>query len=248
MSVNIRKFELGKEVPIERVRQFYEAARLDRTQVLDVSVIQKTPNAAVYLLTYEDVMAPYVVGTSPANGATGIPTNSNIIIQFSEAVQNIVPADVEVLKNGVPVVLGAGDITTAGAVVTISSAVDATPNANYVVTLKTTIKDVVGNTMEYPYVFSFTTATQLAGLAFKADHITPDAADVAAGYVDISFTSAFTNSNYDLAEPSFHWGAPVSGVVFRVTNKTAGGFRLNFDFLFPLGASLEWMAIYGAPS
>jgi hypothetical protein len=228
MSVQTRKFEFQKDVPVEEINRFYQESNIDRTQILNVQVIQKTPNAGVYMITYEDIIQPYVVGTSPANGASGVPAGTQIIVQFSEAVQPVLAVDVEVTRNGVPVVVVDGDIVTSGAKVTISNMIDTTYGASYVVTLKTSIEDLNGNNMAQPYVLQFTAISQINALIKKGGNVTPDAGDIAAGYINIAFVASMPDANYRLdcqlvgilAQP---------GVGLRVSNKTAAGFRINFD-------------------
>ena len=255
MAVRTVKFELNKDVPVEAINRFFQDQHLDRTQILNISVIQKTPNASVFMVTYEDVTPPYVVGTSPADGSVGVPGNLDVVVQMSEQVQQVRAVDVEVLRNGTPVSLIDGDIQVPGSgtwpssVFRIANAVDSTPNANYIVSLLTTIQDLLGNRMSQPHVFGFTTATQLAGLAIKAGREVPGTGDILAGFKDVVFTEAFTNANYDVPSPGFHSiSAPISGQPFRIMNKVAGGFRVGWDFAFPTGAAFEWLAIYGAPS
>jgi hypothetical protein len=208
MAVRTKKFEFQKDVPTEEINRFYQENNIDRTQILSVVLIQKTPNAGVYMITYEDIIQPYVIGTSPSNGSDGVPTGSAIIIQFSEAVTALTPSDVEVLRNGSPVALVGGDIVTVGARTTISNAIDGTVNADYVVTIRETVTDLVGNAMSAPYVFNFTSQTEFAGLALKAGRIAPGTGDIAAGFSDVSFVEPFTNDSYRLSGFSFHHGAP----------------------------------------
>lgn len=254
MAVRTAKFEMNKDVPIEAINRFFQEQNLDRTQILNISVIQKAANASVFMVTYEDTVSPYVVGTSPSDGSAGVPSNLDIVVQMSEQVDQVRAVDVEVLRNGTPVSLIDGDIQVPGSgswpssVFRITNAVDSTPNANYVVSLLDTIHDILGNRMSQPFVFGFTTATELAGIAVKAGREVPGAGDIGAGYYDVGFTEPFTNANYDVPGIGFHYPSAVSGQAFRIANKVAGGFRVYFDFAFPTGAAFEWAALYGAQS
>ena len=229
MAIRTVKFELPKEVPIERINQFFVDTRIDRTQILNIAVIQKTPNTSVFMLTYEDIAAPYVLGTSPANGADGIPTGIDIIIQFSEPVQAVVPADVEVTRNGVVISpLPALDITTSGSKVTLKNVVSTVYGANYVVTLNTTIKDLVGNPMSNIYVFQFTAISQINSLIKKGGNTVPAGGDITAGFIDVVFGAAMPDANY-LTKCQLVGVLVQPSVALRVSNKTAAGFRINFD-------------------
>lgn len=253
MAIRTEKFELGKEVPIQRINRFFSDNITDPTQVLNIFGYQKAPNVSVLMVTYNDVVAPYVVATSPPDGLGGVLINSDIIIQMSEIVQAIDKAvDIEVLRNGVTVSPSGITIDPAGATSSfaIKGAVDDSFSATYVVTLKTTIQDQAGNNMELPHVFSFITQAQISALDIRSGKVTPSPAAIGSGYQDVSFGSVFGSDAYRLSGPSFHHlSARPSGLLFRITNKTAIGFRINFDnAAFPSGADLEWLAILGASS
>lgn len=107
-----------------------------------------------------DEVGPTVTATSPTNGATGVPANSEVTITFNEAVD---PATV----NSTNIVLR---VTSSGAVVPAAITYNATtrtvtlkPGAalaqstGYTVTVSG-IRDPAGNQMTAPFQFSFTTA------------------------------------------------------------------------------------------
>lgn len=253
MAVQTRKFEFQKDVPVEEINRFYRENNIDRTQILSVVLIQKTPNAGVYMVTYEDTVLPEVVGTSPADGASGVPTGIDVIVQFSEAVQTVGSGDISVTEDGSPVAVPPGDIITAGSKLTIQNVVDEF-DAAYVFTLLTSIQDTNNNPLARPYVFSFITTPESAGVVIKTGRVTPDGADISQGYHDVTFNESFLSDAYKVWDPSFHHtsalptGVADVGTPWRVSNKMAAGFRINFDTPFPSGASLEWGAIFGAPS
>jgi len=253
MAVQTRQFQFQKDVPVEEINRFYQENNIDRTQILSVVLIQKTPNAGVYMVTYEDTILPEVIGTSPADGASGVPTGVDIIIQFSEEVQTVLPADLEITENGNPVAPAPADVVTSGSKLTISNIVDDF-DSTYVVTLLTSIKDVNDNPLANPYVFTFVTTPESAGIVIKAGRVTPDGTDIANGFHDVVFGDAFLSDSYRIWDPSYHFtaplptGAPWGVTPWRITNKTSSGFRINFDVPFPSGAALEWGAVFGAPS
>jgi hypothetical protein len=258
MAIKTEKFQLGKEVSTKEINEFFRASRLDRTQVLHVGVIQKAPNVATYLITYEDVTAPYVVATSPDNGFVEVPVNSDIVIQMSEQVAQVnwtagADTDVEVRKNGSlvspgTVVPSGGSWPSSG--FTLQNAVDGDNNANYQVTLKTTIQDTLGNTMTVAYVFTFTTVGQVSGMSFKQGRLTPNGQQIGSGWADITFASPMPSANYRVADSLWNSDsiADPSGLPLRwdPAFKTVDGARVFFDFPFPAGAMVEWLAYYGA--
>jgi hypothetical protein len=259
MTVQTKAFQFDKDFPVDAVNRFYQAANLDTEQILNVSLIPRPTGAGgVYLITYDDVKAPYVIGTSPSDGSSSVPVSSDIVIQMSENIQQVQAADVEVLRNGTPVSLSGGDIVAGGgswpdSSFKIQNAIDSTLNATYVVTLKTSIQDTSNNAMLVPYVFTFTTADQVSGLTFKSGVINPTPVEIAQNYADVAFGSGFASANYRLTDAIIGTGDPVppgSGLccIERISNKTVNGFRYNWNYTWPSGNAAEWIAVEGAPT
>lgn len=262
MSIKTVKFQLGKEISVKEINEFFRTAGLDRTQIIHAALIQKSPNTAAYLITYEDITAPYVVGTFPENGFTNVPLSSDVVVQMSEQVDTVqwtngASTDIEVRKNGTlvdPSVVGGSVTPSAGSWpssgFTIQNAVDDTANAVYQITLKTTIEDTLGNTMQVPHVFAFTAVDEVSGISFKQGRITPTVAQIGSGFVDLTFDNDFPTANWRLSD-SFHSSSALpdpTGCPLRwdPATKTKSGQRVYFDFPFPTGAMIEWLAMYGA--
>jgi hypothetical protein len=255
VAVRTERFKYSKDFSVDEINRFFEDNRIDRTQIIATGVVQLSTNSMAYFVTYEDVIAPYVVGTSPSDGASNVVLSSSIIIQFSESIQAAAAADFELTKNGVPVSLAGATISTSGSVVTISgTGINEDYGASYVLTIKTSIKDANGNPMAAPYVVSWVTQASTSTQVQKAGRVTPTGPDITSGYSAISFASAMPNDAYRVPCPGFHhtapWptGTPFGAIPLRISNKVSGGFRINFDAPFPSGAALEWFAIWGAPS
>lgn len=214
MAIRTVKFELSKDISVNAINEFFRANSLDQTQVLNMGVVQKGDNTATILITYEDITAPYVVSTFPENGFSNVPVSTDIVIQMSEQVDtvqwlNTAATDIEIRKNGAlldpTLLIPAGAVTPAGgswpsSAFTIENAVGTDTAAVYQVTLKTTIEDVLGNTMEVPYVFVFTTVSGSTGMVFKQGRLTPNATHIAQGYADITFTNPFPDDSYRIAD------------------------------------------------
>lgn len=253
MAVRTERFKYSKDFPVDEINRFFEDNRIDRTQIIATGVVQLSQNSMAYFVTYEDVISPYVVGTSPSDGAVSVIIGTSVIIQFSETIQVPSLSDFSFTRNGVPVVAGVS-VSTVGSITTITGLVNSDYGAAYVVTIKTSIKDVNGNPMAQPYVFSFVSQAATSTQVQKAGQVVPTGPDIAAGYSAINFASAFASDAYRVPCPGFHhtapWptGTPFGAIPLRISNKVAGGFRINFDAPFPSGAALEWFAIWGAPS
>lgn len=238
MSIIARKFDLGKGQSLAEIQTFLRAQSLDKTQIILAQAVQVAQGNSAFVLVYEDVSPPYVTGTSPANGATGIPTGVDIVVQFSEAIADptgkvTITRNGAALTEGVDYTLDPSPWPGAGSqVLTIQGAVDSTNNASYVVTLASSIVDANGNPMSAPHTLSFTTTDQISGLVVRAGKIAPDAADLVNGYVTVTFGAgyAFPNTSYRV-QATLAGNLAQPGVTLRVSdsNKTVTSFRIYFD-------------------
>lgn len=118
-----------------------------------------------------DTLPPTVTVTSPTNGATNVSMTSALTATFSEPIDpSTVTSSTFTLKDNAnnPVT---GNITTSGATVTfaIPPSTPLTSNTHYTATLTTGIKDLAGNVLALPYIWSFTTATSASSQTFGLD-------------------------------------------------------------------------------
>ncbi|MEW6215404.1 MAG: Ig-like domain-containing protein, partial [Nitrospirota bacterium] len=110
----------------------------------------------------KDTTPPQVVKISPAMGATGVPVNVVVTIQFSEALD-------ATTVDGQSIVVTAGGIPVEGKITleqgnTVVRFIPANlyyfnPNTFYEVTVTTAVRDTAGNNMALPYNSSFTTGS-----------------------------------------------------------------------------------------
>ena len=107
--------------------------------------------------TVASTSAPQVVGVSPANGKTGIPTNANVVLEFNE------PIDAAKLT-GVTLTGSGGAVATSTTVfngnqnVALIPAVPLAPGVQYTVNI-TGVQDFSGNVLSSPVTSSFSTGT-----------------------------------------------------------------------------------------
>jgi hypothetical protein len=98
---------------------------------------------------------PEVISTDPANGATGVPLNQVITATFNEVMN---PATINgtsfTLQGTAPV---SGTVSYADKKATFTPSSPLLPNTTYTGTVKTTVKDAVGNSLQTDYVWAFTT-------------------------------------------------------------------------------------------
>src|SRR6266542_3227026 len=120
-------------------------------------------NAAVPFtstFTTRDEIAPSVIATSPANGATGVSTTAAINITFNEAMDaatiNATNITMRVTSSGTAVP-GIVTYNTTTHVATFTPSSPLIQNVGYTVTVSGNVKDLAGNAMGVNFEFSFTT-------------------------------------------------------------------------------------------
>jgi len=107
----------------------------------------------VYTTSATDITPPTVTGTSPAAGATGVPTTTTVSATFSEAVQAGTPAIA--VTTGAGAVAGATAYDAATRTVTFTPASALAASTAYTATVSGA-RDTAGNTMT-AFPWSFTT-------------------------------------------------------------------------------------------
>lgn len=104
--------------------------------------------------TSGDTVAPTVVATNPADGATSVPRTATVSVTFSENVDSASVTNAAFsLDNGVT-----GTIVVNGAVATLTPTPALPALTTIHGTLSTAIKDRAGNPLAAPVTFQFTTA------------------------------------------------------------------------------------------
>lgn len=108
-----------------------------------------------------DTTAPTVLSTAPANGATGVAVNRNIVVTFSEAMSptTITTATFTLVQGTTPV---PGAVTYAGNVATLNPTSDLATSTTYSGTVTTGAMDKAGNALAVNKTWSFTTGTGTA--------------------------------------------------------------------------------------
>jgi hypothetical protein len=102
--------------------------------------------------------APSVATTNPASGATGVPTNQNVSVAFSEA---LAPATVNgttfILEQGTTAVTGT--VLYGGNTATFKPATALASNTVFTGTITAGVTDLAGNPLASPFVWTFTTGS-----------------------------------------------------------------------------------------
>lgn len=103
-----------------------------------------------------DTIPPFVTSTNPSGNATGVPTNTSIIANFSEALSSATPASAFTVTQGGTAT--PGTVTVSGSSATFTPSAKLGNNLSYTATLTTGIKDLAGNPMTSPFFWNFSTS------------------------------------------------------------------------------------------
>jgi hypothetical protein len=135
------------------------------TATLTTGVTDSTGDslASNYSWTFRTVpapTAPTVISTSPANGATAVPTNQALTATFSEAMNAVtINATTFTLKAaGGATVTGVVTYVAAGSVATFTPATTLALSTVYTATITIGATDLAANALASNYVWTFTTA------------------------------------------------------------------------------------------
>jgi methionine-rich copper-binding protein CopC len=168
--------------------------------------------------TAADTTAPTVISTSPADGATDVPTNITVAVTFSEQMDpfTITPATFMVIDPDLNPV--AGTVTYFGTVATFTPDSNLAANTTYTATITTGAGDLSGNALAADFEWSFTTGAGPDTTAPTVSSVNP--ADGATGIPINRMISAtfdeemdpltITNETFTVIDPGL---TPVAGVV-----------------------------------
>jgi len=110
-----------------------------------------------------DSTAPVVTSTSPANIATGVFLNASIDATFSEAMDSSTISTTTFTLVGPGAVTVTGTVALATLTATFDPASNLTGSSVYTATITTGVKDLAGNALASPYIWTFTTAATATG-------------------------------------------------------------------------------------
>jgi hypothetical protein len=101
-------------------------------------------------------VCPVVISTYPANNAVSVPLNSAVTATFNEKMDPATIPGSFTLTSSVSV---AGTLTydDANATITFVPSVPLMPNTTYLARIAATVKDPMGNALQQPYVWTFST-------------------------------------------------------------------------------------------
>jgi hypothetical protein len=125
-------------------------------------------NDYVWSFTTGDLSVPKVISTDPLNEATGVLLNKTVTASFSVLMDpSTITSTSFTVKQGTTLV--AGTVSYSGTTASFDPAIALVLNTIYTATIKSTVKDLSGNTLESDYVWNFTTGSVLAPMVILTD-------------------------------------------------------------------------------
>lgn len=182
--------------------------------------------------TNEDQTAPTILSVVPADGATAIELNTNVVVTFSEPIDAA-----SVSTSSFTVGSVAGTIQVAGAVATFDPTDSYSAGSSLSVNLSTSVADLAGNSLSAPFSSSFTTRDGLPTMADAGTDM--EAAAGASVTLDGSgsegegLSYAWTQlggsdvGNLIGATPTFAAPASIGSIEFELQVTGAGGEALD---------------------
>jgi len=204
------------------------------------------PLAGDYVWSFTTITPPpVVVGTVPANNATGVPVTQVLRARFNEPMLCSTlssPATTFTLVTGGVQTPVAGTVACSGREVTFTPNVDLAFNSGYTATISTGAQDLAGTAMAAPYTWLFVTvpAPPIAPVV-----ISTVPANLAVGVpvgqaLTATFSEAMDPASINSATflLSVTGGAPINGVISYAANGSVATFTPNA----PLAYSTNYTA------
>jgi hypothetical protein len=267
MAIVVRKFAVGKDADLGPLNRFLTENGIKQANVLHVEVVQLGRDRAEYVLTYQDVTAPFLVMTIPADGDSQIGEGTTIVATFSEPLTLVTVDDIEITNVTDGTTVSTSDYTIdntdvaaqRGTIRIIDSGSYITAGKAYRITFKTSITDLAGNPLS-------TTEDVLLGAATTFTDLTVDGGKVlAAGFANPSLNrwtatvtpTRLTFSDSTLLELAFRGGTDEEFDGFNVhAEQTGASFVVVIEHgnrlitpeptgVLPTGARVDWTALNG---
>ncbi|MCR4316561.1 MAG: Ig-like domain-containing protein [Planctomycetes bacterium] len=192
-----------------------------------------------------DQTPPTVLSVTPANGATNVPTNTTVLVSFSEPMNTTTVSATSFMvldPSNMPVV-GTFTWSNQNKDCTFTPAAGLSPSTTYSINMNSTIADLAGNGLaQTPYISSFTTAATATGGGggttggpFQVATVVPanGATNIpVTSTVQVTFSSAakpstVTTNTIQVTDAS---GATVPGTVALDPTNTIATFTPNANF------------------
>ncbi len=112
-------------------------------------------------------LCPFVIATSPLNGATNVPLNKVITVTFNEAMNPASFTQASFSVQGTTAL--AGTISYSGNTASFTPGSPLSPNTTYTAKVTSSVRDLMGNALQTDYTWTFSTGTILAPIVTSTD-------------------------------------------------------------------------------
>lgn len=189
-----------------------------------------------------DSEPPDVLSTTPANEETGVSTTSGLEIRFSELMDpsSVNASTILLMDSSHNAVMGS--VGYSGGVATFTPAVDLSVSTVYTATVTTGARDIAGNALASPHVWTFTTSQTGDHTPPSVSSTMPESGDTCAA-TETSVSASFDESvayqtvNTSTFQLRDAWDNPVSGSVMLDYTGSARFWPAN-----PFANSTAYMA------
>jgi N-acetylneuraminic acid mutarotase len=182
----------------------------------------------VTLTPSPDVTAPTLSSTIPADGETGVSTNSALVIRFSEAMNaSSLNALTVVLKDSLNNAIS-GNVSVLGDTATFAPAASLSASTSYTASIGPGAQDLAGNHLAVSYVWTFTTGlapdltapTVVSTSPANAATCVPTETGISVGFSEPVPSQSLNSNSFVLLDALNN---PISGSVV-IDNTGAGNF------------------------
>ena len=207
----------------------------------------------VFEMATSDTTAPTLTGRTPNAGSTGVSRDSNIIAQFSEAMDGTsITAQTFTLRADGAAADVPASISAVGSTATLDPSGSLEPSTLYHVIVAGTVRDLNGNVMGQDVTWSFTTGgPNLADTTvadFQGGTIDQNTAVVQAGDGEVILkpmvNEDFSGSSLPSGWTNSAWQTNGNSVVGN-GRITVNGALAQVQATYPSGRSLEFVATFG---
>jgi Ice-binding-like/Bacterial Ig-like domain len=189
----------------------------------------------------KDGVCPLVISTIPLNLATGVPLDMTITATFNEPMDpsTITPASFSLQTGAKGLVALEGALTYDGnsAIMSFKPSSKLVGGTTYSATIATTVKDLAGNALQTPYVWTFSTGATISPIVVSTDPANNATGVVLNKTVTASFNQAMNPLSLTATTFTIMQGVtPVTGII------SYSGTTVSFTPTANLAAGLLYTA------
>jgi hypothetical protein len=159
-----------------------------------------------------DAVCPTVVATNPDNGTINVPLDQTISVIFNEEMNAATFNQSSFVLQGTTLV--AGIVSFSGSTALFTPTNPLSPNTTYTGTIKTLVKDIMGNALQADYVWTFSTGSTITPMVVTTDPINNATNVFLNKIVAVNFNMAMNHSTINTSNFTLKQGTTaVAGTV-----------------------------------